>query len=132
MYGDDLILLALSISELQTMVDICSDEIESLDLKLNVSKSTCIRADKQWHSAPTPIHANNALVEWASEILYLGVTILAAKKFACSHDRSKSKFYSSFNAIYGKLGKIGDPFVTLNLITTLPSPASCTHKKLYH
>ena len=38
MYADDLILLAPSISELQAMVDICSDEIESLDLKLNVSK----------------------------------------------------------------------------------------------
>ena len=47
MYADDLILLAPSIYELQAMVDICGDEIESLDLKLNVSKSRCIRVGKQ-------------------------------------------------------------------------------------
>ena len=81
-----------------------------------------MRVGTQWHLAPTPIHANNDLIEWASEIVYLGITILAAKKFTCSHDRSKSKFYSSFNAIYGKLGKIGDPFVTLNLIYNIALP----------
>ena len=122
MYADDLILLAPSISELQVMIDICSDEIESLDLKLNVSKSACIRVGKQWHSAPTAIHLNNDRIVWASEILYLGITILAAKKYTCSHDRSKSTFYSSFNAIYGKLGKIGDPFVTLNLTYNIALP----------
>jgi hypothetical protein len=122
MYADDLILLSPSISELQVMVNICCAELECLDLKLNVSKSSCIRIGKQWHSAPSPINANNDLIEWASDILYLGVTILAAKKFSCCHNRSKSKFYSSFNAIYGKLGKIGDPFVTLNLISNIALP----------
>ena len=83
-------------------------------------------------SIPGYAGSNSDVGQTMLVFLYLGITILAAKKSTCSHDRSKSKFYSIFKAIYGKLGKIGDPFVTLNLITTLPSPASCTHKKLYH
>ena len=87
-----------------------------------MSKSSCIRIGKQWQSAPSTITANSDSIEWTSDVLYLGVTILAAKKFSCCHDILKSKFYSSFNAIYGKLGKIGDPFVTLNLISIIALP----------
>jgi hypothetical protein len=122
MYADDLILLSPSISELQRMINICCDELQLIDLKLNVTKSKCIRVGKQWHSKPTPILADNDLIQWASDILYLGITIVSANKFTCSLDRSKSKFYSSFNAIYGKLGKIGDPIVTLNLISNIALP----------
>jgi len=38
MYTDDLVLLATSVAEMQLMLNICCDELESLDLKINSQK----------------------------------------------------------------------------------------------
>jgi len=57
---------------------------------------------------------------------------MANKKFTHCSDRSKSKFYSSFNAIYGKLGKIGDPMVTLNLISSVALPCLLYAQEALH
>ena len=46
---------------------------------------------------------------------------MAAAKFSC-FDKPKSNFYSSFNAIYSKLGKINNAIVTLNLISSIALP----------
>ena len=47
---------------------------------------------------------------------------MAAAKFNCCFDKPKSSFYSSFNAIYSKLGKINNAIVTLNLISSIALP----------
>ena len=106
LYADDLILLAPSVLELQSMVDICCSELNAIDLKLNISKSTCISIGRRWHVDCKNIIANNDIIPWASDIIYLGVRVMANKKFTHCSDRSKSKFNSSFNAVYGKLGKL--------------------------
>ncbi len=80
------------------MVCICCDELDSIDFKLNVGKSNCIRICKQWHSTPTPIAAgNNYCIKWTTDLDYLGITVVAGSKFTSSLDWLKSKFYSSFN-----------------------------------
>ena len=124
MYADDLVLLAPSVTELQTMIDICCLELTKIDLLLNESKSVCIRIGKRWHqkcvSLVTP---NGRNIEWSNSTVYLGVKLNAGVKFSFDLDRPKSKFYSSFNSIYSKLGRLNSPIVTLNLIHSMSIPS---------
>jgi hypothetical protein len=43
LYADDILLLAPSVTGLQTLVNICENELLNLDISLNVNKSLCIR-----------------------------------------------------------------------------------------
>jgi len=43
MYADDLLLLSISVTHLQKMLDICVKELASLDMKINVKKSNWLR-----------------------------------------------------------------------------------------
>ena len=123
LYADDLILLAPSICELQNMIDICCEEFTNIDLSLNISKSCCIRIGKRWHQKCEPLQTPGGPIPWCDKVTYLGIDIVAAAKFTCCFDRLKSKFYSSFNSIYSKLGKINNPIVTLNLISSIALPS---------
>ena len=46
MYADDLVLLSPSIYELQLMVNVCCNELNSLDLRINLDKSASLRIGK--------------------------------------------------------------------------------------
>jgi hypothetical protein len=122
MYADDLILLAPSVAELQLMLDICTRELNDVDLRLNVSKSSCIRIGKRCYAECKPIVTADGIIPWSSTVKYLGINIVAGMKFSCNIDNLKSNFYSSFNAIYCKLGMINNPIVTLHLTSTIALP----------
>ena len=122
LYADDLILIAPSVAELQAMVNICCEEFGNIDLVLNVKKSACIRIGKRCHQQCDPIRTAQGPISWCNKVTYLGMDIVSATKFTCCFDRLKAKFYSSFNSIYSKLGKINDIIVTLNLVSTIALP----------
>ena len=122
MYADDLILLAPSVAELQIMLDICTRELNDIDLRLNVSKSSCIRIGKRCHAECRHIVTADGFIPWSSTVKYLGINIVAGMKFTCSMDNLKANFYSSFNAIYCKLGMFNNLVVTLHLISTIALP----------
>ena len=122
MYADDLVLLAPSIESLQEMIDVCCSEFNNIDLVLNESKSRCIRICKRWHEECVPLRISKDIIPWSNSVTYLGVNTLAASKFSCCFDKPKSSFYSSFNAIYSKLGKINNAIVTLHLISSIALP----------
>jgi len=42
MYADDMLLLAISLRDLQLMVDLCIKEFDCLDLKINIRTSVCM------------------------------------------------------------------------------------------
>jgi len=50
MYADDLILLSISISDLQKMLDICNKGFHDLDLPINIKKSCCLRVGPRWNA----------------------------------------------------------------------------------
>ena len=104
------------------MVNLCELEFDSLDLVLNRKKTECLRVGSRCHKACYEIMTSNGPIEWVPEITYLGVTIATGSKFRISLDRCKTKFYSSFNAIYSKLGKINNAVVTLNLVSSIALP----------
>src|ERR1043165_7162071 len=45
MYADDLLLMSISVSDLQLLVDLCIKEFEYLDMKININKYVCMRVD---------------------------------------------------------------------------------------
>jgi hypothetical protein len=48
--------------------------------------------------------------------------MLAGKHLKFNFEKCKAGFYRSFNAIYSKLGRINNPIVTLNLISSIAMP----------
>ena len=122
MYADDLILLSPSISELQRMVNICCTELCNIDLAINSTKSACLRIGPRWCSNCCHIYTPSGQICWIQDIVYLGVTVLAGKQLKFDFEKCKSCFYRSFNAIYSKLGRINNPIVTLNLISSIAMP----------
>lgn len=122
MYADDLILLAPSVSQLQTMINLCCMELKEIDLNLNLKKSCCIRIGKK-HSVPcSDITTSHGIIPWVKRVKYLGLLVLGGNTLKFSFDESKCKFYSSFNAFYSKLGSIADPNVTLHLLESISIP----------
>ena len=68
MYADDLVLLSASVAQLQTMITICADELQSLDMTINVNKSCCIRFGKRNKFVCTKLKMNNHDIEWREQL----------------------------------------------------------------
>ena len=51
MYADDLLLLSISVCDLQHMVNICKSELDWLDMMINVKKSACLRIGKRFKAS---------------------------------------------------------------------------------
>jgi len=48
-------------------------------------------------------------------VRYLGVCVTRYTHFSCSFDNAKKSFYRSFNAIFGKIGRIAPENVVMQL-----------------
>ena len=123
MYADDLILLSPMLYELQSMLNVCKLELDLLDLKLNASKSVCLRFGKAYKRKCTNLTLEGEMIPWVSEARYLGVFLISGTKFGCNLDKAKAKFYRSSNAILSKLGYQKNPAVALNLIASIALPS---------
>ena len=122
MYADDLVLLAPSIAELNTMIAICCKELSLIDLKLNAKKSVAVRIGKRCRSNVNNLIAVNETIAWANEARYLGVYILSGYKFNCNFEKSKIKFYRASNSILSKLCNIDNKSTCVHLVTTIALP----------
>src|SRR5258708_22012225 len=54
MFADDLLMLAISVVDLQAMLNICAEELTWLDMKFNVAKSACLRVGPRFLAPATP------------------------------------------------------------------------------
>ena len=122
MYADDLVLLSPSCNELQTMINVCCEELALLDLNLNNSKSTALRIGPKCNAECQDLCANGCIIKWKKEAKYLGMNILHGYKFSCNFDNAKSKFYRAANCIFGKLEKLKNLPVTLHLEHSIAFP----------
>jgi hypothetical protein len=116
MYADDLLLLSISITHLQKMIDLCIDVLGSCDLQINPKKSFCLRIGPRHNITNCILKINNQHVIWKSEFKYLGVTIVSSKKFKCNLQGNRQKFFQATNSIFGKLGTKAPLNLTLSLI----------------
>ena len=122
MFADDLLLLAISITHLQCMIDICSQVLGSCYLELNSKKSFVLRIGPRHNFTAAKLILNGQVIAWKSEIRYLGVFIVSAKKFKCNLQNNRQKFFKATNAIFGKIGTRAPLSLSLSLIDTF-----CTH-----
>ena len=106
MYADDLILMSASLCDLQVMVDICSIELEGIDMKLNVAKSQVIRIGSHFRNVCRNINVNGVEINYVDKLKYLGCFLVAAKSFKLSLHEMRVKFYRSFNSLYSKMLQI--------------------------
>jgi hypothetical protein len=118
LYADDIILLAPSVSSLQKLLYVVEHELSNLDMAMNASKSVCIRFGPRFNMECSEIVTRSGnVLHWADNIRYLGVYFVTGRQFKCSFDNNKKKFYQSFNAIYGKVGRLASEEVILNLLS---------------
>ena len=87
MYADDLIMLSPAVQSLQDMLLICESELALLDLKINASKSTCLRIGVRYSKLCFVLHSQSGPIPWVAEAKFLGISILAGKKFSCNFAR---------------------------------------------
>jgi exonuclease III len=119
MYADDIILMSPSVTILQKLFQIVEDNLKSLEMSINPSKSSCIRFGPRYDCVCANIITDNgSTIEWAKSCQYLGVTMLSSRLFKCVFDNSKKSFYKSFNAIFGKIGRFATADVVMHLLKT--------------
>lgn len=127
MYADDIILLSPSVCGLQSLLRICESAITELDMKINATKTVCMRIGPRFNSACVcPNLMNGVQLKWVETCKYLGVYFVAGRSFTCSFEEAKKKFYVSFNAVYSRIGCFASEEVTLNLLNV-----KCVSAMLY-
>ena len=104
MYADDLLLLTISITHLQKLINICHEVLDSCDLKLNPNKSVCLRVGPRFKATDCKVFLLDQPLCWKSELKHLGITIVSGRKFKCSLQLAKQKFFSAANGVLGKIG----------------------------
>ncbi len=118
MYADDLILIAVSIHDMETMLEVCRLELLWLDMNLNLSKSSAIRIGDRWDAPISPLTVGGKKVPWAKDIKYLGVVIVALRVFSVDLHGAKVRYFQSLNAILGKIGDCSQISLILSLTAT--------------
>ena len=119
LYADDILLIAPTVTALQTLLNACEEELLYLDMKINVNKSTCIRFGARCDvTCECLVSTQSGAILWTKRRRYLGVFFVSGRTFRCAFDQAKSKFYRSFNAILSKVGRCASEEVVLHLIKT--------------
>ena len=122
MYADDLLLLSISIHDLQKMVDICYNFFNSIGLTINIAKSACLRIGSLHNVPVADIVVNNTSLSWKCEIKYLGVTFVKSSTVKCNLQSARHKFFKAVNGIFGKIGTKANVNVLLSLMRAYCNP----------
>lgn len=117
MYADDIILMSPSVTILQKLFQIVEDNLMSIEMSINPSKSSCIRFGPRYDVVCANITAHDgSIIQWVKSCQYLGVTMSSSRLFKCVFENSKKSFYKSFNAIFGKIGRFATADVVMHLL----------------
>jgi len=60
--------------------------------------------------------ARGGSFQWSSQCRYLGVYFVSGRAFRCSFDQCKCRYYTAFNAVFSKVGRLASEKVVLVLI----------------
>ena len=95
LYADDIMLVCHSLTAMQRMLDICSQEADLLDFSFNTVKSVALRIGSWYKHVCAPLVLAGAELAYVQQTKYLGVVLKSATEFKCSFDQAKIKFYRS-------------------------------------
>jgi len=122
MYADDLMLLSITVTDLQRLLDMCYILFSNLDLPINISKCHCLRIGPRYNVECKNLIINEKEIDWVKQTKFLGVTITNDKVFKCSWDAAKRNFYCNSNVIIGRLGTSAPVGVLLKLLDSQAIP----------
>ncbi len=118
MFADDLLLMTISIADLQQLLYICQDELQLLDMTINANKSAYVRIGDRWGAQPAPIKLRGVPIALANSITYLGITIIRNARFKTEFHSKKIKFFRSLNTILSKIGSPSECALILKIVAT--------------
>jgi len=94
LYADDIILLCPSVNGLQRLFRVCERAIEDIDMKINVSKTVCMRIGPRSDATCASLTlCNGTQLKWVDTCKYLGVHFLRGRNFRCTFEDVKKKFF---------------------------------------
>jgi len=121
-YADDLIIIALTISNLRTLLSCCSEFFDNIDMPINFAKSKCLRIGSRYRVSCFPVVLNGFTLPWVTNPKYLGVTFVAGINFASDFSVARRKFFTYFNTIYGWIGSKDSIPLLLTMLSTICTP----------
>lgn len=117
LYADDILLVAPTVTGLQTLLHVCENELINIDMQLNVKKSMCMRFGPRFDSEVVEVVSlSGSALKWVDSCRYLGVFFVAGRSFKCSMSNAKSRFFRAFNAIFSKIGRFASEETVLKLL----------------
>ena len=122
LYADDILLLSPTLSGLQRILSTCEEELNSVDMHINTSKSVCMRIGPRFDLACSTLSVSGVPLKWVSSYKYLGVNIVSSTNFKCSFLQAKRKFFAAFNAVFGKIGRNASEDVIIQLLQSKCMP----------
>ena len=113
----DILLVTPTVSGLQTLLNVCEEELRDLDMRLNVSKSVCMRFGSRYDiKCADIISSQGGELQWVDSCRYLGVYFTSGRLFKCCFHNAKCKFFRAFNSIFSKVGGFASEEVVLSLL----------------
>jgi hypothetical protein len=111
------LLLSPSLTGLQLLINACEQELDSIDMLINVKKSSCIRFGNRFNSQCCElVSSHGGVIKWNDSCHYLGIHFVSGRSFRCKLDDVKARFFRAFNAMYSKVGGFASDDVILSLI----------------
>jgi hypothetical protein len=67
MYADDLVLLSISITDLQMLLNLCVEEFSKIKMEINIKKSECLRVGRRQRAKVLPVIVNSSVCSGSSK-----------------------------------------------------------------
>ena len=129
MYADDLALLAPTRSSLQKLLNICYDYGIEWCVTYNPTKTKVMLFGSAYQPSNNttifPLYLNNSPIDFTDENKYLGIYVIAGKRFSSSSRKPLASFYGTANTILNVLRKPSEQ-VLMHLLY-----ANCVPKLTY-
>ena len=107
LYADDILLVAPSVASLQRILSICEAELDWLDMRINPTKSSCIRFGARFGVECSNIStSNDSKLPWSDNFRYLGVYLRSSRSFPVPLVTQSTLCIVLSTQFSGKLGEL--------------------------
>ena len=108
-----------SVTAMQMMLDICSQEAQLLDFSFT---SVALRSGPRYKYMCTPLVLNGSELAYVKQTKYLGIVLRSARVLKCVLESTIIKFYRCFNAMYYKAKNADTELVCVQLMKSTCPP----------
>jgi Reverse transcriptase (RNA-dependent DNA polymerase) len=126
MYADDILLLSVSLSELQRMLNVCVTVLSELSMEINIKKSSFLRCGARYKHNTAQMLIKGQHLEKVEDMKYLGVVFVSGRRLDIDYSSAKSSFYRTFNSIYSRCSMAKTEDIPVKLMKNI-----CIPKLLY-